>query len=139
MCTFFFNEIYSKISYKQYILIFVLIGLAITNLGLNAILAIATPILVFIYPIAIVLILLALIQQLIGESKKMYVFAVTVTFIFAIIEVLAFFNIRLKAVDSLLSIFPLYNNGLGWVLPALIAFIVGYIIDLVRGSVLFKR
>src|SRR5699024_4580303 len=28
-CALFFNEIYSKISYKQYILIFVLIGLAI--------------------------------------------------------------------------------------------------------------
>src|SRR5699024_5301216 len=128
-CARFFSDIYPRLSYRQYVLIFVLIGLLITNLGLNTILSIATPILVFIYPLAIVLILLSLIQHILGESKRMYRFAVTVTFIFAVIEVLDFFNIRIKQVDTGLSLFPLYENGLGWVVPAFIAFTVGYILD----------
>ncbi|GEN30117.1 LIVCS family branched-chain amino acid:cation transporter [Cerasibacillus quisquiliarum] len=135
-CASFFNEIFPTFSYKQYVVVFVLIGLLITNLGLNTILSIATPLLVFVYPFAIVLILLSLVQYFIGESKKMYVYSMAVTTIFAVISVLDFFNVRFEAVDSVLGIFPLYENGLGWVVPTLIVATVGYVIDLTKGKVL---
>ncbi|HEY4600105.1 MAG TPA: branched-chain amino acid transport system II carrier protein [Cerasibacillus sp.] len=135
-CASFFNEIFPTFSYKQYVVVFVLIGLLITNLGLNTILSIATPLLVFVYPFAIVLILLSLVQHFIGESKKMYVYSMAVTTIFAVISVLDFFNVRFEAVDSVLGIFPLYENGLGWVVPTLIVATVGYVIDLTKGKVL---
>src|SRR5699024_7896241 len=57
-CSRFFNEIYPRLSYQTYVAIFVLIGLLVSNLGLEIILQLALPLLVFIYPIAIVLILL---------------------------------------------------------------------------------
>lgn len=135
-CASFFNEVFPTFSYKQYVIVFVLIGLLITNLGLNTILSIATPLLVFVYPFAIVLILLSLVQYFIGESKKMYVYSMAVTTIFAVISVLDFFNVRFEAVDSVLGIFPLYENGLGWVVPTLIVATVGYVIDLTKGKVL---
>lgn len=135
-CASFFNEIFPTFSYKQYVVVFVLIGLLITNLGLNTILSITTPLLVFVYPFAIVLILLSLVQYFIGESKKMYVYSMAVTTIFAVISVLDFFNVRFEAVDSVLGIFPLYENGLGWVVPTLIVATVGYVIDLTKGKVL---
>lgn len=138
-CASFFNEIYPKLSYKQYVFIFVIIGLLITNLGLNTILAIATPMLVFIYPIAIVLILLSLIQQLIGESKKMYVYSVAITFVFAVIGVLDSFKVDLSSIDTVLNVLPLYENGLGWVIPALVMFVIGYLIDYVNGNVLLNN
>src|SRR5699024_3691682 len=109
-CASFFNEISPRFSYKQYVIVFVLIGLLITNLGLNTILAIATPLLVFIYPFAIVLILLSLVQYFIGESKKMYVFSMIVTSIFAIDSVLDFFELKIASIEGILEIFPLYGN-----------------------------
>lgn len=134
-CASFFNEIYPKLSYKQYVLIFVIIGLLITNLGLNTILAIATPMLIFIYPMAIVLVLLSLVQQFIGESKRMYVYSILVTFVFAVIGVLDALQVNLSTIDSILNIFPLYEDGLGWVFPALIMFIIGYLVDLFNNKV----
>lgn len=134
-CARFFNEIFPTFSYKQFVLVFVVTGLLITNLGLNTILSIATPLLVFVYPFAIVLILLSLCQHFIGESRKMYVFSISVTAVFAICDVLDFFQIDLGVLDTILGVFPLYANGLGWVVPTLAVAVIGYMWDHVQGRV----
>lgn len=128
-CATFFQQIYPKISFRTYVALFVIVGLLITNLGLSMILSIATPMLVFIYPFAIVLIVLALVQTVIGESKKMYGFAISITAIFAIHGVLDFFQLDLSIVDQLLLLLPLHADGLGWVIPAVIFAALGYTID----------
>lgn len=135
-CASFFHEIFPRFSYKQYVVLFVFIGLFITNLGLNTILSLATPLLVFVYPFAIVLILLSLVQHFVGESKKMYVYSILVTSIFAVMSVLDFFEIKIETIDALLQIFPLYQNGLGWVLPTFIVAIIGYFLDVRKGKVI---
>ncbi len=128
-CASFFHSILPNLSYKILVRLFVVIGLLITNLGLDTILSIATPLLVFIYPFTIVLILLTLFQYFFGESKKMVVFSMIVTSVFAISSVLDALNVHIHLIDSILRIFPLYESGLGWVLPALGVGIVGYIWD----------
>lgn len=134
-CASFFNEIFPKFTYKQFVLVFVVTGLLITNLGLNSILSIATPLLVFVYPFAIVLILLSLLQHFIGESKKMYVFSVAVTSVFALCDVLDFFQINLGVLDNILGVLPLYVNGLGWVVPTLVVAVIGYVWDYFQGKI----
>src|SRR5699024_2462850 len=138
-CASFFVEIFPKISFRQYVILFVVVGMLITNLGLNTILAIATPILVFIYPFAIVLVLLALFQFYIGESRKMYVFSIVVTSIFAVLSVFDFFGIKITIIENIMVHLPLYTDGLGWVLPALVVAIVGFIMDKAQGKVIVER
>src|SRR5699024_3913371 len=57
-CSSFLNELYPKLSYKNFVRLFVFVGLLFSNLGLDLILQIAEPMLSFIYPIAIVLVML---------------------------------------------------------------------------------
>src|SRR5690625_2725733 len=59
-CSQFFNEIYPKLSYKTYVALFILIGLLVSNLGLDVILQLTIPLLVFIYPIFTVIVILSL-------------------------------------------------------------------------------
>lgn len=134
-CASFFNELFPAVSFKQFTLLFVVLGLLITNLGLNTILAIATPLLVFIYPFAIVLILLAILQPFIGESHKMYLFSMIVTAVFAVHSVLDALNLEIVAFNKVLSVFPLYANGLGWVVPTLLVAVLGYVWDLAQRKV----
>lgn len=138
-CASFFSQTFSEISYKKFVLIFVVTGLLITNLGLNTILAIATPLLVFVYPFAIVLIILSIFQHFIGESKKMYVLSISVTSVFAVYDVLQFFNIDVPIIDTVLGVFPLFENGLGWVVPTLVVAIIGYLWDYSQGKILHKE
>lgn len=128
-CSQFFNEIYSKLSYQTYVAMFVVVGLLVSNLGLELILQFATPLLVFIYPIAIVLIMLALFQHIFGGGNLMFQLSVIVTSVYALYGVLTSFNIEIKIVDQMLGYAPFFEHGLGWVVPALIAACLGYVID----------
>lgn len=137
-CARFFNEIFPRFSYKKYVLIFTIIGLLFTNFGLDMILQIATPLLVFIYPIAIVLVILSLFQHFVGTSRKMYICSVSVATLFALYDVLATFNIQIEAVHYYFTLLPLYGNGLGWTVPTLLAAVVGYVLDIRREAVVYS-
>lgn len=134
-CASFFNEIYPKIHYRTYVAVFVLVGLLVSNLGLNAILSLATPLLVFIYPIAIVLIILSLFHYFAGGGRMMYRLSVFVTSIFALYEVLLNVGYKVEFLTGWLSVVPFFEHGLGWIVPAFIAVLIGYGIDKYRGEV----
>ena len=88
---------------------------------------------------AIVLILLSLFQFYIGESRKMYVFSIVITSVFAVLSVLDFFDIKLAVIDNIMVHLPLYTDGLGWVLPALVVAIIGFVVDKIQGKVFVQR
>jgi branched-chain amino acid:cation transporter, LIVCS family len=111
--------------------------LAVTNLGLNLILKVATPLLVLIYPVAIVLVVLSLFQHFFGESKRMYVYGVGVATLFAFYEMLMTLEIKMEEIHAILEFLPLSENGLAWTLPTLVAVVVGYAIDLSQGKITF--
>lgn len=132
-CSRFFNEIYPRITYTAYVAIFSIIGLLVSNLGLNSILELAVPLLVFIYPIAIVLISLSLFEHVGGKSRMMYRFSVVVTSVYAFHQVLDSLGYQLDSLGKWLDWAPFFAQGLGWVLPAFLAALVGYGIDKFRG------
>src|SRR5699024_1918155 len=119
-CSRFFNQIFPRYSYKVYATIFVLIGLIVSNLGLDIILDIATPLLVFIYPIAIVLILLSLLQQVFGASPLMYRLPVAITAVYAFYEVFASLSFEIGWLKQAIGFVPFFEEGLGWVVPAVL-------------------
>lgn len=125
----FFQGLYPKLSYKFYVGVFTIIGFSISSLGLSAILGLAVPMLVFIYPVAIVLVILSLLQPVIGNGKTMYRISVTLTLVYASYEVLASIGINLDGVRQLIGFVPFFELGLGWVVPAFAGALVGYIID----------
>lgn len=128
-CSRFFNEIYPKISYRSYVAVFVIVGLLVSNLGLNLILQLAIPLLVFIYPIAIVLIILSLFEHIAGKSQMMFRLSVAVTSVYALYQVLVSIGFQLELATNWLGITPFFEQGLGWVLPAFLAAMAGYGID----------
>ncbi|MGN7388842.1 branched-chain amino acid transport system II carrier protein [Sporosarcina sp. SAFN-015] len=131
-CARFFNEIYPEIQYHSYVVIFVLIGLLVSNLGLNTILNLAVPLLVLIYPISIVLVILSLFEHFAGGGKMMYRLSVAVTSIFALYEVLTSIGYKVGILTRWLDVVPFFEHGLGWVLPAFVAALIGYGVDKFR-------
>jgi len=99
-----------------------LIGIGIGQLDFHSIVVIALPVLMFIYPITIVLILLNVVPEKYG-SILVFRGVVLVTFLFSIPDVLGFAmpNIDLKPITKFI---PLATQSLGWILPALIIFVL---------------
>ncbi len=97
-----------------------LLGIAIGRFDVHFIIDIALPVLMFIYPITIVLIFLNVIPEIFA-SKTVFKTVVLVTFLFSIPDFLKFF-ISVEKLGSIQAYIPLSHYSLGWVIPAVITF-----------------
>jgi len=136
-CSEFFHEVFPKISYKWFVFLLCVVSFVIANFGLNNIIQFAIPVLMFLYPLAIVLILLALSSSFFHNKQAVYAIAMIFTFFISVIDgykalVVSVPEAQLRVFDAVekaySSILPFYDIGLGWILPAVIGAILGALI-----------
>ena len=122
--------------YNQWAVIFSVVSFGIANFGLSSIVAWCVPVLMFLYPLAITLVLLALFGKAFGNRKGVYVWTTAFTLVAAIFDMIGAVSGMIPG-NALLSgltgfagkVLPLYSLGLGWVCPAAIGFIVGLVVS----------
>ncbi|MFD1019980.1 branched-chain amino acid transport system II carrier protein [Thalassobacillus hwangdonensis] len=124
-CGQFFHEIFPALSYRLVITVITLISFSIANIGLNQIIAYSVPVLVFIYPIAIVLIILTFAHRLFNGSPYVYRGAILTTAFVSIYDGLAAFGIDMTAYEPMMAQLPFFGVGLGWIVPAFVGALVG--------------
>ena len=127
-----FVELFPQRSYGFFVALASILPCLFANVGLTKIIEFSTPVLMFIYPLAITLILLGLFGPLFGQRGSVY----RLTTYFTLIA--AFFD-GLKASPSVIQesalaqnllqvaekFLPFFDIGMGWILPASIGFILG--------------
>jgi branched-chain amino acid:cation transporter, LIVCS family len=132
-CSQFFSNAIPKVAYKVWVVILAVLSTAIANLGLTQILQISVPILGMIYPIAIVLIFLGLFDDMIKRNSYIYITVIGFVALFSILD-----TINKSFLNNLWSegfeILPFYIEGIGWLTPAVMGLIVGYLLGRVKGS-----
>lgn len=133
-CSEYFATIIPSVSYRSWAFFFAFVSMVISNAGLNRILAISVPVLSAIYPVAIVLILLAFLQRWIAGLRFVYPVTVGVTAVVSLLSVLQDKGVALPVIGELFTKIPLYDLGLGWIFPALVALVLGIGISLVAGG-----
>ncbi|MBR3118215.1 branched-chain amino acid transport system II carrier protein [Oceanobacillus profundus] len=119
----------TKIPYKWVILTVTILSFLIANQGLNTIINYSVPVLVFIYPITIVLILLTFLDRLFGGAKAVYRGAVLLTAVFSLYDGLTAFGFKLQAMTKYIEVLPFFSLGLGWVVPAIVGGLIGLFVD----------
>lgn len=135
-CAQMFSEMFPKsLTYKQYAVAFTVVSFIIANFGLNTIIQLSLPVLMFLYPLAITLILLSLLGPILQRQRSVYRWTTFFTIVPAFFDLLAALPDSIKEnqmVSSLLlfaeSYIPGFEYGFGWVLPSLIGFIIGVMI-----------
>ncbi|HJB67397.1 MAG TPA: branched-chain amino acid transport system II carrier protein [Candidatus Fournierella excrementigallinarum] len=113
---------------------FCLFSFAIANLGLDAILAWTAPVLMFLYPLSIVLILLTLFGRLFGSHRTVLAWAVGFTIPAAVLDLVCALPQGSAAAHLLAPVaglarwLPLADKGFGWVAPALAGLLIGLVL-----------
>ncbi len=120
----FFHRI-TNIPYNWIIIIVTLASYIIANQGLETIISYSVPVLVFIYPITIVLIVLTFINKLFHEASSVYIGTVLLTAIVSLYDGLIEFGIALPSITPIMEKLPFYTIGLGWLTPAIIGGLIG--------------
>lgn len=121
--------------YRVWAVIFCVCSFFIANLGLNAILDYSVPVLLFLYPLAITLIFLALTGRMFGNDTVVYQTVTGFTLAAAVFDFLRALPETVREmlhlqnmVDLAGRILPLSDIGLGWVCPAAAGLLIGLLL-----------
>ena len=131
-----FQEMFpERFSYRIYVFLFTICSFVISNIGLSRIIQYAVPVLFFIYPICIVLILLCLFGKAFSYNRAVFQSAIYCTIPFAFLDALKVLLeralSRLPGATLLLGVFshlPLFSVGLTCLIPSLLGFAFGMLL-----------
>ena len=139
-CSEMFSEMFPKsISYKKYAIIFTLFSFIIANFGLSNLIQLSIPVLMFLYPLVITLILLSLLTPFINKQSDVYKWTTGLTIIAAFFDLCKSLpqymkeNVVVTQIVNFAHLYlPGFDYGFGWILPSLCGFFIGLIMWTIR-------
>jgi LIVCS family branched-chain amino acid:cation transporter len=142
-CSQMFSEMFPKsVSYKKYAVIFTVFSFIVANFGLNNIIQLSIPVLMFLYPLAITLIILSLLAPVINKQRDIYRWTTILTMIAALFdfcnalpETVKETTVMRKIIDFAHIYLPGFDYGFGWIIPAIGGFVIGMIICKKRSTI----
>ena len=123
------------LSYRAWAVIFTAFSFCISNFGLSRIIGYSLPVLMFLYPLAITLILLALCGGLFGHDRAVYGCVTAFTGVAALFDLIKTLPASLQAgmhlegaVRLAERALPFFGINLGWVAPAVVGLALGLLL-----------
>jgi len=129
------GEFFSKLlplSYRTVVVGFGLFSLLVANQGLTQLISFSIPVLVGLYPLAIVLVALSLLDGFWLSSARVFRPVMAVTLVFGMVDGLAAAGWGAK-VPAWFSQLPLAEQSLGWLLPVLLTLLLAVMVDRALG------
>lgn len=128
----------NSLGYRAWAILFSLFSFGIANIGLSRIIELSLPVLMFLYPLTITLILLCLFGRWFDYDRRIFVSVTVCTALAAALDFLNALPEGAKAflhADGLLSaaeILPFFSLGMGWVVPACVGLAFGLILRFIK-------
>jgi len=113
-----------KLKYKPICIATVVFSGVFATVGVTKIVQIAVPLLVLVYPVAIILILLTMVGRK-AISRSIYTGAISGALAISVFDALTAAGLPITAINELLARIPLADAGFPWVLPALLGGVIG--------------
>ena len=120
------------VSYRTVVVVFTGFSLLVSNQGLTQLISVSVPVLVGLYPLAIVLVALSLLDRLWISPRRIFVPTMSITLIFGVVDGFAAAGFD-QLVPELFKQLPLAAQGMGWLLPVLVTLLAAIVVDRVAG------
>ncbi len=112
----------SQIAYSITAIISCVLGVLVGQFDVHYIITIAVPALALVYPVTIILILLNVAPKK-SATRDVFRAVITITLLFSVPDMLHAIGYT-KITKPILTVIPLGIHGLGWILPAILTFVV---------------
>ncbi len=122
-----------RIRYQRTVIFFTLFSWLVANQGLDQLIKVSAPVLVGLYPLAIVLVLLSFAKPLWRNPRLVFRVTMAVTLVFGIMDGLTASGLA-TSVTEWLRFLPLAEQQLGWVMPVGVVVIVLSALERVRAG-----
>lgn len=117
-CSDYFSSL-TPLSYKKWVIINGVACAIVANVGLAQLISLSVPVLFALYPVAIALVALTFIRKKLPNPQMAYRVVILVSLMFAMID-----GAKVAGVDvSALNMLPLFDIGMGWLLPTVTAMV----------------
>lgn len=126
-CGIYFSQLL-HVSYRKTVVVLSLISMLIANQGLDQLIAIAEPVLLTIYPIAISLVFLSLALPCWRQAKRVFIPTLSVAALFGLIDGIRAIGYG-DFIPAALQDLPGIHLGLGWIVPVLCVLVLAAVID----------
>jgi len=142
-CSEFFNELMPKLSYRFLVIILSAICAVIANVGLSQLINISIPVLMTVYPVAIALVAVTFLTEYFPRPQFAHRATLSVALLFGIFdgmkvaaksltgedgkgvtEAAQSFIDLVSGMSPTLSLLPLYEEGMAWLLPTLVVIVL---------------
>nr|WP_267136004.1 branched-chain amino acid transport system II carrier protein [Vibrio sp. J1-1] len=122
-CSDFFSS-KTSLSYKHWVLINGSVCALVANVGLAQLISLSVPVLFALYPVAIALVALTFVRSKLPNTRFAYRAVLLVSLLFALLDAAKVAGMDVSAFNML----PLFEIGMGWVLPTLAAIVCMFFI-----------
>ena len=122
-CSDFFSS-KTKLTYKQWVIINGAACALIANVGLSQLISLSVPVLFALYPVAVALVALTFVRSKLPNPRVAYRSVLLVSLLFALIDAAKVAGLDVSAFNML----PLFEVGMGWVLPTFAAIVCMFFI-----------
>ncbi|MCZ8536667.1 branched-chain amino acid transport system II carrier protein [Paenisporosarcina quisquiliarum] len=124
----FFEKLLPKVSYRMLVFIFAGFSAVFANVGLTQLINFSVPVLLALYPLAIVLMALSFFDKAFDRAPIVYGLALLFTSFISIFDGFKAAGITFDAAENMLVHLPLYTQGIGWLLPGILGGLIGFIL-----------
>lgn len=114
----------NKLSYRNSVLLYCVVGVGVALMGVEKIVAFAGPVFLAIYPLSIVLVALGLFRKYIPNDGA-YKGAAIFTVIVSLLDTAHVMGVKSSLIESIITRIPFSSSGFTWILPSIIGFIAG--------------
>ena len=121
------------VSYRTVVIAFGVFSLLVANQGLTQLISFSIPVLVGLYPLAIVLVALSLLDDLWCSPARVFRPVMAVTLVFGLVDGIAAAGGK-ALIPSFFSQLPLADQSLGWLLPVLLTLVLAVVVDRMLGA-----
>ncbi|MGL5484200.1 MAG: branched-chain amino acid transport system II carrier protein, partial [Aeromonas veronii] len=111
-------------AYRNWVILLGALCALVANVGLSELIGLSIPVLVAIYPVAIALVLVTFLKGWFAQPRLVFRGVLTVAFLFGCLDGLGAAGMAMDGFAFL----PLFDKGLAWLLPTLLACIVGILV-----------
>jgi branched-chain amino acid:cation transporter, LIVCS family len=120
---------FKHVSYPVIIALVCLFSFTMANLGLSQLISVSLPVLIALYPIAIVLIALSLLHILKPIPSSVYIGAMIGAGMVSLYDGLTTAGIEIAVISTGYAFLPFYTSGVGWLVPSIVGGLIGLLIQ----------
>ncbi|MEI8635032.1 branched-chain amino acid transport system II carrier protein [Vibrio sp. PP-XX7] len=133
-CSDYFSSL-TPFSYRTWVVINSVACGVIANVGLSQLISLSIPVLFALYPVAIALVALTFVRARLPNPRLAYRVVLCVSFLFALIDAAKIIGLDVSA----LNVLPLFEIGMGWLLPTLATLVVMFCMPKVPDQMMIQE